>query len=281
MQLHEDKFEFMQHVLSKDAILLHELPFVVYEQLYKTSQGNLMYPVDSVRDLGVKLCANFSWTPHINQIASRARQASSWILSVFKARDRQTMLTLYKSLIRSHLEYCCRLWHPYNSVANTQILENVQRVFTSKIHNCKELVYWSRLKTLHLMLLQRRRERYIVIYVWKIIQGVAPHDISLAWDFNARLGIKVHVPPHRQNSRLKDSMSIIGPRLWNTLPKNRTLMESLQTFKSSVKEFCGQFPDRPPIKGYPSSKNSILGYALIKLPNTIREQEVGSTAGLV
>ena len=34
MQLHEDKFEFMQHVLSKDALLLKELPFVVYEQLY-------------------------------------------------------------------------------------------------------------------------------------------------------------------------------------------------------------------------------------------------------
>ena len=27
-------------------------------------------------------------------------------------RSRKVMLTLYKSLVRSHLEYCCPLWHP-------------------------------------------------------------------------------------------------------------------------------------------------------------------------
>ena len=129
------------------------------------------------------------------------------------------------------------------------------------------------------MSLQRRRERYIVIYVWKIIQVVAPNDISLALYFNDRLGIKVHVPPHRQNSRLKESMSIIGHRLWYTLPKNTTLMESLQTFKSNVKKFFGQFPDRPPIKGYPSSKNSILDYALNISTSFPTLQEVDSAAG--
>ena len=180
-----------------------------------------MYPVDAVRDLGVKLCVNFSWTPHINQVSSRARQVSGWVLSVFKDRGRCTMLTLYKSFIRSHLEYCCPLWHPHNSVANTQTLENVQRVFTSKIQGHKAMDYWSRLKSLNWMSLQRRRERFIIIYIWKIMQGLAPNDISLSWHYNDRLGIKMIIPPHKKNCLLKDTIAVIGPRLWNMLPKRQ------------------------------------------------------------
>ena len=262
MQLHENKFEFMQHMLSKDAILMKELPFVVYDQLYKTSQGNVMYPVDSVRDLGVKLSNDFSWTPHINQISNRGRQALFWVLSVFKARDHHTMLTLYKSLIRSHLEYCCPLWHPHGSVADTQTLECVQRLFTNKILGYEDMDYWSRLVSLNLMSLQRRRERYIIIYIWKIIHGAVPNDISLSWYFNDRRGIKAHVPRHMQNSILKNSIAVIGPQLWNTLPKDVSMQQSLNSFKSSLQKHLSSFPDRPPTKGYPYSRNSLLDYNL-------------------
>ena len=40
---------------------------------------------------------------------SSQENSSSWILSAFKTRDRTTMLTFYKSLVRSRLEYCCPL----------------------------------------------------------------------------------------------------------------------------------------------------------------------------
>ena len=35
--------------------------------------------------------------------------------------------------------------------------------------------YHERLKSLGLYSLQRRRERYCIIYVWKIIEGLAPN----------------------------------------------------------------------------------------------------------
>ncbi len=102
------------------------------------------------------------------------------------------------------------------------------------------------------------------------MHGLAPNDIGLSWHYNDRLGIKMKIPSHKPNRLLKDTIAVIGPRLWNTLPKNATLQQSLLELKTSIKDFFSQFPDRPPVKGYPSSKNSILDYSLNKLPYTAR-----------
>ena len=84
-------------------------------------------------------------------IASRARKVASWVLSA--TRNKLTMLTLYKSLVRSHLEYCCPLWNSCRG-SEAQLLEGVQRTFTSKIWGFQHLDYWQRLKALDMMSLQ-------------------------------------------------------------------------------------------------------------------------------
>ena len=43
----------------------------------------------------------------------------------------------------------------------------------------KELDYWSRLKILKIRSLQRRREKIIILHVWKILHGFYPNDINL------------------------------------------------------------------------------------------------------
>ena len=174
------------------------------------------------------------------------------------------MLTLYKSMIRSYLEYCCPLWHPYDHIANTQTLESVQRLFTSKLQGYGVMDYWSRLKALRLISLERRRERYIIIYIWKIIQGLAPNDLNIAWYFNDRSGIRVRIPRHKSNGILKNTIAVIGPRLWNTLPKEVSLEQSLIPFKSGLQCFLKTIPDITPTKRYPYSRNSILDYMMNK-----------------
>ena len=79
------------------------------------------------------------------------------------------MLTLWKSLVRPRLEYCCQLWSP-SKVTEISALEAPQRTFTSKIQGFQHLNYWERIKKLQLFSLQRRRERYAIIYVWKILE---------------------------------------------------------------------------------------------------------------
>ncbi len=37
-------------------------------------------------------------------------------------------------------------------------------------------------------------------------------SLSLSWYYNDRFGIKVHVPRHKKNSILKNTISVIGPQ---------------------------------------------------------------------
>ena len=94
----------------------------------------------------------------------RTKHLTGWILRTFSSCD---MLTLFKALVMSRLDYGCQLWSPY-LIKHINMVEKVQRSFTRFISGMACLSYTERLTVLKLYSLQRRRERYIIIYVWKI-----------------------------------------------------------------------------------------------------------------
>ena len=65
------------------------------------------------------------------------------------------------------LEYCCQLWNSWKT-KDIQAIEAIQRTFTYKITEVQHLNYRERVHELKLCSLQRRSERYILIYIWKI-----------------------------------------------------------------------------------------------------------------
>ncbi len=137
MSLHKDKFEYMCHRSNRQHNTLAELPFWPENFTYTVSETITLYPVHQLRDLGVIISSDASWTPHIQTIVNKARQKASWVLSVFRTRSPAVMLTLYKSMVRSLLEYCSPLWNPIK-IGDIQDLESVQHNFISRIAGTKE-----------------------------------------------------------------------------------------------------------------------------------------------
>ena len=72
MTLHEDKYEYIVHE-CKPKSSLYELPFLSQEFTYSVTSGKTLYPVEVVRDLGVTVSADMSWSQHIKMVASRAK----------------------------------------------------------------------------------------------------------------------------------------------------------------------------------------------------------------
>ena len=96
---------------------------------------------------------------HIHNVVKRSSQFCGWIL---RTRSALLMLTLFKLIVLSGIDYGSQLWSP-NKQGYICELERIQRSFTKYISGMQNLSYHQRLYSL-----QRRRDRYIVIYMWKI-----------------------------------------------------------------------------------------------------------------
>ena len=126
---------------------------------------NIINSNDHTRDLGITMSGDCSFNEHINLRTKQCRQLTGWILRTFKSGDKCTMVALFKSLVLPRLEYGCQLWSP-TSVKQINAIENIQRKFTKHITGMHSLPYENRLKHLKLYSLQRRRDRYIAIYIY-------------------------------------------------------------------------------------------------------------------
>ena len=262
MVLHEGKFELLSYSTNSSK-LLKELPFTSGLIEYTTPSGFTIEPKPVVKDLGDYLSSDYSWTTHINKMVTSARRIAAWVLGVFKDRSKTTMLQLWKSLVRCQVEYCCPLWNP-RRLEDIKTIEDVQRFFTKRIAHFGDMSYWDRLKALGLQSLQRRRERYIIIHAWKLLNNIAPNDIKMEFQYNQRLGWRAKLPTHNRKATeaaktlYDSSFAVLGAKLWNTLPKEVNELTKLDPFKNALWKFLSPIPDNPPVKGYTTVNNNSI-----------------------
>lgn len=259
MEFNGDKFELLRYTTSGEAL----------EYEYRDPQGAPIQMRLELRDLGVVMSDTAGFNTQIGEVAARGRQRMGWILRTFTTRDAFPMLTLYKALVLPLLEYCCQLWCP-SGINRIRQLEAIQRTFTSRVAGLAALNYWERLQQLNLYSLERRRERYIIIYVWKIVRGLAPNIDGrdcIATYTSERRGRFCAVPPvsgralQRVQTLRENSLLVRGPRLFNCLPASlRAHQGELSSFKAQLDSFLSTIPDQPRLPHYhqPATSNSIV-----------------------
>ena len=185
MVFNSEKFECLRFWPGKQ-----EKPDTVYH----APDGSEIEEKEHLRDLGVKLGNDLTFSIQINSAVSKVNQLIGWALRTFRRRSPFVMSVLWNSLIQPHLDYCCQLWCPCDQMSIGK-LESTQRHFTSKILGCEEKNYWERLKFLNILSQERRRERSRIIFIWKILQGYV-EGYTLESSSSDRRGRTVVVPPY-------------------------------------------------------------------------------------
>ena len=75
--------------------------------------GTELQRVHSYRYLGVTLTSNLSWTPHITECCNKTRRLIGLLYRRFHQHlSSSTLIKLYCSFIRPHLEYASIVWNP-------------------------------------------------------------------------------------------------------------------------------------------------------------------------
>ena len=217
--------------------------------VYAFSDSNLIYLSPTVKDLDVFMSSDCMFDDHICQVTKKCSQLSGWILTTFENRSELLMLTLFKSIVLSRIDYASQLWSLYKK-SYICALEKIQRPFTNYIAGYQNLLYSERLKSLRLYSLQKRRDRYLVIYMWKIAEGLAP-NLSPAIDSTARgrLCDVLSVMPGAVGTKYYHSFKWHAIRLFNSLPQHlRNLTNcSVHMFKNRLDKYLSTLLDDPTI----------------------------------
>ena len=131
------------------------------------------------------------------------------------------MLTLFKSNVLSRLDYGSQLWSPF-LIKHITLLEKIQRSFTKHITGMIDMPYHERLKSLRLYSLQRRKTKYCIIFICKIIEGLAPNFSNpITSTFSGCRGrscVLSHVNVGHVGTLAHNSFRWRSIRLFNSLP---------------------------------------------------------------
>ena len=131
--------------------------------------------------------------------------------------------------------------------------------------------YWEQLSELKMSSLERRRERYICIYMWKILENMVP-NFGISVRLNKRTGRLCNIPPAKKKASHKlqtlrfNSMATFGPRLFNHLPATVRNISgcSLSVFKRALDSHLATIPDEPRVpklvRYCRKSSNSMIDY---------------------
>ena len=138
---------------------------------YQSPDGTPIEVKDHLRDLGVEIGNDLTFSVHIQNTVTAANRLIGWSLRTFRRRSRLVMMTIWRSLIQTKLDYCSQLWSPSDQSSISK-LESVARQFTSQVAGLDNQDYWERLSSLRMYSQERRRERYQIIFVWKVLQGL-------------------------------------------------------------------------------------------------------------
>ena len=204
-----------------------------------TLNGLGLEPISSEKDLGVMVDDKLNFHLHTAAATKKANQILGVIKRTYKTRDVNTIVTLYKSMVRPHLEYGNAIWGP-TYMGDLKLVEGVQRRATKMIPHLYNVPYEDRLKELNLPSMEYRRKRGDMIQCFKIMNGLVRMDVNDLFtpipSTNTR-GHHQRILRQRSNKALRSkSFSQRTIQSWNNLPIKVIDAPSVDIFKNRLDE---------------------------------------------
>ena len=198
--------------------------------------------------LGLTLSSNLSWRAHILKIHQKASRKLNLLKPLKYRLSRYSLDVLYKSLVRSSLEYADVVWDGC-SESDSNLLESLQiesaRLVTGAMKGTNRV---SLLRDVSWVELSERRKMHKLFLMYKLVNKLAPSYLSNLCPafvserscYSLRSGNDLCLP-YVRTERHKKSFLFSTTQLWNSLPSEVRMSSSLSIFKNNASKFM-KFP---------------------------------------
>ena len=202
-------------------------------------KGYILESVLLERDLGVSVSSDMKVLEQCDQACKKANRMLGLLRRTISSREPQLLVSLYKTLVRPHLEYCCPAWSPFYK-KDKEKLERVQHRFTRFFNTLKTMSYECRLKCLSLWSLEERRNRADLLEVFKMSHGLSSIPLESLFTLEKDPRTRDHsLKLKKQQSRTDLRHHFFSNRVvnrWNKLPSEAVEV----TYTKCIQEHLGQ-----------------------------------------
>ncbi len=139
---------------------------------------DLIESVSEENDLGVQIHESLNPRVQCTNVVKTANRVLGMIRRAYDYRSKGNIVSLYKSVVKPHLDYCVQAWRPYYQ----KDIDNIDKVQKRALKIIKEfeiMSYEGRLEKDMLMTLETRRLRADLLEVFKFmhgLEGLSPSD---------------------------------------------------------------------------------------------------------
>ena len=130
------------------------------------------------KDLGLFISAGMKVSLQCGIAAVKGNQILGLIRRYIVYKEKKRIIPPYKTIVRTHLEYCIQAWRPYRK-KDIDMLEGLQRRATKIIPKLRNNSYEMHLEECGLTTLETRRLRGDQIEVFKILNGYENIDRNI------------------------------------------------------------------------------------------------------
>ena len=200
-----------------------------------------LHPVKQVKILGVNFDADMKFSSHISVICSKASRQLNVLKRLSRFLDEKSRFAVYKSFMASTFEYCPVVWI-FCGKANGRKLERLHERALRFIYKDNVSTYDTLLEKSNMLPLGLLRLRYLVIEVFKCINGMNPTYLSDMFTikeqpYNMRDQMTVFLPKFKTRTYGYRSFRYYGAKVWNSLPTNIKSATDIGTFKRYLDDF--------------------------------------------
>lgn len=202
--------------------------------------------VKSTKCLGVYFDENMSWSKHIDHLSKKVCRSINGLKQARKFVPKQTLVSIYNALTQPYFDYCDTVWGNLSKGPSSclQKLQNrAARIITFQGYDTRSADI---LEELNWENLSQRRDKHLCLMVYKALNNKVPgylNDLFVKCSdyisYRSKLRdseINLALTRTPKTECFKGSFSYRGVQMWNSLPHDFKIPQSLTTFKNKLSD---------------------------------------------
>ena len=203
--------------------------------------GNIIEPEENQILLGVTIDSNLSFSKHVNNLCKKASAKLNALARISHFMDLPKRKIIMKSFITSQFSYCPLIWMFHSRVLNNKINaihERALRItYKDGTSTFQDLLNKDKSVTIH-----HRNLQVLATEMYKVKNEMTPEILNDIFQtrtssYNLRNNPSFSIRQVHSVYHGTESLSFLGPKIWELVPENIKQAESCEIFKRKIKDW--------------------------------------------